>query len=223
MNGAMRSSGETRGTRDWLVDRLLGSLVNHPWSRLVRSRVRDAWWEARGLGLRNPALPARRRTLLFVCKGNICRSPFAAIAATRRLEDAGIRDVSCSSAGFKLSGETRSPRQAVEAARRYGVSLESHRSTALTVGLMQAADAVIVMEAAHLTLLRRRYPAQRSRIYLLPLYSPEADRCRGYLRYTIVDPYGQPRQAFDVCYARVAKALDGMFATMFGGEGWGRA
>ncbi len=63
-----------------------GSLISHPWSRWVRSYVRDAWWEARGPRCPQPDTAGRcARTLLFVCKGNICRSPFAAIAATRRL------------------------------------------------------------------------------------------------------------------------------------------
>jgi protein-tyrosine-phosphatase len=223
MSGAMRDSGDEQGASRGPLDRLLVDLVRHPWSKWVRSRVRDAWCETRGLAIRNPALPVRGRTLLFVCKGNICRSPFAAIVATRRLEETGVRHVSCSSAGFKVSGETCSPPQAVEAARRYGVSLESHRSTALSEELMQAADAIFVMEVAHLALLRRRFPAQRSRVFLLPLFVPEADRCRGYQRYTIADPYGQPQHAFDLCYARVAKALDGMFAVLFGGQRWGRA
>jgi len=130
------------------------------------------------------------------------------------MEDAGIRDVSCLSAGFMVSSETRSPSPALAAATRYGVSLESHRTTALDLESVQAADAVIVMEAAHLRLLSRLFPGQRDKVYLLPLFLPEADRPRGYLRYTIADPYGQPQEEFDECYARISMAIDGMLASM---------
>jgi len=173
--------------------------------------------------VRNPRLPKAPRRLLFVCKGNICRSPFAARVAAGRLQRAGMTQVECLSAGFRVTRETQSPTPAREASRQFGVSLDEHTSTQLDGELMRAADMVIVMEAAHMALLRWLYPGQRDRVFLLPLFTAAPERARGYLRYTIVDPYGKPTQEFEACYLRIEKAVDSMLTALCGGESWRRA
>jgi len=205
-----------------VIAQMLSCLASMPWIRTAKLRMRDAWWTVRGMAVRNPHLPMQPRTLLFVCKGNICRSPFAAAVATRWLQGAARPDVRCLSAGFRVSDEDRSPLEAVQAGRRFGVVLDHHRSAPLSAQLMEAADAVVVMEVAHLSLLRRHYPALRNRVYLLPLFEPGPARPTGYFRYTIADPYGQPAEAFSLCYGRIAVAIDGMFRAVFGGSVWCR-
>lgn len=136
----------------------LAAFLGHPWIRRARAGVRDTWWDVRGIAVRNPRLPKAPRRLLFVCKGNICRSPFAARVAAGRLQRAGMTQVECLSAGFRVTRETQSPTPAREASRQFGVSLDEHTSTQLDGELMRAADMVIVMEAAHMALLRWLYP-----------------------------------------------------------------
>jgi len=218
---AVAAGGETERWRRAIV--WLRRLIGHPWTRMTRAWLRDAWWNVRGLAVRNPGVPAPPRRLLFVCKGNICRSPFAARAAAGRLREAGRSEVECLSAGFKVTRETESPVQAREASTRFGVSLENHRSTQLDRDLMKTADAVVVMEASHLALLRRQYPEHRDRVFLLPLFAAASKRARGYLRYTIVDPYGKPTQEFESCYFRIEAALEGLLTAMFGGTPWRRS
>src|SRR5262245_49404600 len=71
------------------------------------------------------------RTILFVCHGNICRSPFAAAAAVRRFADIGGDAAAIGSAGFIGPGRPCPP-TAQEAARAAGVDLSWHRSSLLT-------------------------------------------------------------------------------------------
>jgi protein-tyrosine-phosphatase len=85
---------------------------------------------------------------------------------------------------------------------------------------MAGAAAIVVFEAAHLFRLRREYPAEAGRIFLLPLFEPERVRPRGFLRYTIVDPYGKSLDVFEHCYQRIAVALGGLFESAFGGTRW---
>ena len=69
--------------------------------------------------------------VLFVCAGNICRSPFAEGLARRLAAERGL-DVEFASAGeIALDGD-RCPPDAVAVAREYGVDLSSHRARRLT-------------------------------------------------------------------------------------------
>jgi protein-tyrosine-phosphatase len=69
--------------------------------------------------------------VLFVCAGNICRSPFAEALARRLAAERGL-DVEFASAGeIALDGD-RCPRDAVAVAKEYGVDLSSHRARRLT-------------------------------------------------------------------------------------------
>jgi protein-tyrosine-phosphatase len=65
--------------------------------------------------------------VLFVCAGNICRSPFAEGLARRLAAERGL-DVEFASAGeIALDGD-RCPPDAVAVAKEYGVDLSSHRA-----------------------------------------------------------------------------------------------
>lgn len=201
----------------------LGRLARHPLLRRARGAARDAWWSIRGRAVRNPALPAAPRRLLFVCQGNICRSPFAALLAARELQAVGIEGVECVSAGYRVSQEASSPEAARRAASAFNVSLQEHRPTALHEELVSSSDAVLVMEPAHLERVRRSYPAHRHRIHLLSLFEPVASRPGGYARYAIADPYGQPVEVFEACYERITRAVRGLVSAISGGTAWGRA
>ena len=69
--------------------------------------------------------------VLFVCAGNICRSPFAEGLARRLAAERGF-DVEFASAGeIALDGD-RCPPDAVAVAQEFGVDLSSHRARRLT-------------------------------------------------------------------------------------------
>jgi protein-tyrosine phosphatase len=102
-------------------------------------------------------------------------------------------------------------------AASYGLSLEGHVPRLLTRELVATHDMVIVMEAAQLQWVRAVFPEFRQRLFLLSLYDEGA---RGaYERCNITDPFGQPVAAFEVCYVRVARALEGLIHTLPAGEG----
>lgn len=173
-------------------------VLTHPVAMAVKRPLKDALWVLRGRTLRNPPLPDRVGAILFVCKGNICRSPFAAHLAAQLLAGSGSQ-IRCASAGILTTQAERSPREACAAARTFGVHLEQHTPVRLTSSLVAQFDLIVVMEASQLKSLRRSYPDAAARIWLLPLLD---DRI-GYARYHIADPFGQPRTAFDHCYRRI--------------------
>ena len=69
--------------------------------------------------------------VLFVCAGNLCRSPFAEGLARQLAAERGL-DVEFASAGeIALDGDPCPP-EAVAVAKEYGVDLSSHRARRLT-------------------------------------------------------------------------------------------
>src|SRR5262249_46616035 len=82
------------------------------------------------------------RQLLFVCKGNVCRRPFAERYARERLN----HGVVVRSAGYYRRANRPCPTLGIEAARAQGVDLSGHRSTELTESMVREADAVFVFD-----------------------------------------------------------------------------
>lgn len=192
--------------RRGLVHGLIRWTLAKPAVQRARRALRDVRWSLQAASLRNPSLPEPPRSVLFVCLGNICRSPFAAALVRRRL-GAGSTVV-VSSAGLRTTQAARPPVEACRAAKRFGISLERHEPVQVTERLICDADLIVVMEAAQLVEVRQAYPAAAGRVVLLPLY--EQDSLGPYDRHHIADPFGQPAAMFDACYERIAGALDSM-------------
>jgi protein-tyrosine phosphatase len=182
----------------------------------LRSLLRNAWWSLRGARLRNPPLPAGVRCLVFVCKGNICRSPYAAVLAARALRDAGLGDVRSLSAGLWTKQSHAPPQAARDAARRRALSLDGHVPQMLTRELVEGADMVLVVEPWQLDELRRRHPDRRDRFFLLSHFEPGAASGGAYLHHHILDPFGGTAEAFERCYDRIDAAVGALVAAIAG-------
>jgi protein-tyrosine phosphatase len=188
------------------------AFLRHPAVMRIKHAVRELRWRLTRTAPVNPPIPPEVRSLLFVCLGNICRSPFAGLLARRQLDALGRSDVLSVSAGIRTTQAKRSPREACEAAAAYGLELESHRPLQLTDQLMDAADMVIVMEVGQLAQLRSAYPKHHGRIFLLSLLDAQASRA--YERDNIEDPFGRPLAAFHHCYGRINRALGGLIGAL---------
>src|SRR6476620_4874786 len=117
----------------WLRD------LRHVPESLAHSRRRSAARSLLG------KLQARR--ILFVCHGNICRSPFAAALFEQSLPMELFGAITVRSAGF-VGADRCAPEGAVNAALRYGVDLSEHRSTMITSELLRDVDLILVMSSA---------------------------------------------------------------------------
>jgi protein-tyrosine phosphatase len=109
--------------------------------------------------------------VLFVCKGNLYRSPFAHHLAAR-VFPAGVQ---AASAGYHPeAGRTCAP-AAVQAAADMGVDLGSHRSQVLSDAVVHDADVIFVFDHDNYLTLRRRYPAARARVHYLGILGDHRD------------------------------------------------
>lgn len=136
------------------------------------------------------------RSVLFVCHGNVCRSPYAAVAFARALDGLPGVSVHVSSAGFIGPGRMP-PETALAAAQRRGLDLSNHRSRLLAPEIVRAASVVVVMAADQAEAIRGLYGRD---VHVLvfgdldPL--PIATR-------TVRDPWGQSADVFDLVFDRI--------------------
>lgn len=97
--------------------------------------------------------------LLFVCLGNICRSPIVESVARVEFARAGL-DIEVASAGTGAwhAGEPADPR-AIAAAEASGYPLAAHRARQVAAGDFDAFDEVLAMDRANLRALQHWRPA----------------------------------------------------------------
>lgn len=134
-------------------------------------------------------MPERR--VLFVCTGNICRSPMAAAVAAARAGDRTAFE----SAGIRaLAGEPATP-EAVEACAEAGVALAGHRARAFD--RTGSWDRVYVMTADHLRAVLAAAPHLRGRVEMLRPDGGDVD-----------DPYGWGIEAYRRARDEITAAID---------------
>ncbi len=103
-------------------------------------------------------------SLLFVCMGNICRSPTAEAVFRYRIEEAGLLDqVEIDSAGTHAYHIGNPPDQRSQvAAMRRGYRMDDLRARRVDAGDIERFDYVLAMDLDNLEILRRLAPAHLS-------------------------------------------------------------
>jgi protein-tyrosine phosphatase len=148
-----------------------------------------------GIGLAPVSKPAPSdvRRLVFVCHGNICRSAFAEAVARRQ----GLR-----AASFGLSSESGQPAHELVAtlARRSGIDLSGHRTTAAPDFVLIEGDLFLAMEVRHLRRLAAEQRFADVPRMLLGSYAPVPIP-------HLHDPYGLNEGYMKVCLDRIEKAV----------------
>jgi protein-tyrosine phosphatase len=189
---------------DPVIERVRGGL---------KRTAKNLYWRTYGTFLTHPPVPPSPRSLLFVCKGNICRSPFAEALARRHIPN-GVR-ITCRSAGIVVGQPEGCPRETLGAAERFGIDLSGHRSRQVDQGLIIEANMIFAMEAWQFTRLRKLFPQHVGKIFLLSLFEENPpERSDSFHVLNIRDPYGREIEDFIECFERIDACLEGLFSVI---------
>jgi len=140
---------------------------------------------------------SRVRRIVFVCKGNICRSPFAEGLAKR---------LALPAASFGLDAESGAPAapDAVLTATAYGVDLTLHRATSANEFELDGNDLVVGFEPSHVRrLLLKMDRSAPFQVTLLAAWSRPSN-------LYIHDPFGASPDYYHSCFARIDRAVQAM-------------
>ena len=146
-------------------------------------------------------------SLLFVCMGNICRSPTAEGVMRKLAMDAGLQDHvridSCGTHDYHV-GAPPDPR-AQEAASRRGYDLAALRARQIAEADFEEFDLILAMDTNNLGLLRCMCPHKhRSKVRLLMNYASE---CKSAV---VPDPYYRKAADFEMTLDYIESACRGL-------------
>lgn len=148
---------------------------------------------------------------LFVCMGNICRSPTLEAVMRERIQRWNLSDtleVDSAGTGDWHVGKPPDPRTRT-AARQRGYDLDPLRARQVSPGDFQAFDLILAADRANLTELQRRCPANMQHKLVLALsVLPEGPR-------EIPDPYFGGSDGFETVLDLVEAACDAWLAKRF--------
>ncbi len=150
-------------------------------------------------------------SVLFVCLGNICRSPLAEAAFRREAGLAGL-DIVVDSAGTGDWHVGQPPdRRAQAVARRQGVEIDLYRARQVDAADFERFTHVIALDEQNLADLERLRPqGARAQLSLL------LDHVPGREGQSVADPYYGDEEAFELAWAEVSLGAAGLLARIAG-------
>lgn len=153
--------------------------------------------------------PASDYAVLFVCTGNICRSPTAHGVFLRHLQIAGlqtrVRVDSAGTHGYHV-GDPPDERSQAHAARR-GYDLSALRARRVEEQDFAHHDLILAMDRGHLALLTNRCPPDmRHKLQAFTLW------CRQFRAVDVPDPYYGDAQGFEQVLDLVEDGCTGLLA-----------
>ena len=143
--------------------------------------------------------------ILFVCIGNICRSPFAQVLFTKLMRQEGHKGFHAESAGLLALPGNSATFLAQKVAVEHGVDLAGHKAKRLSQKLVDWSELILVMEKSHKDELLADFPEAADKTFLMRRFARFGSRSRG-----IADPYGLQYDAYRFCYLDIEDAVSGI-------------
>ena len=142
------------------------------------------------------------KTILFVCTGNICRSPMA----VGLFEHAAKGRYRVLSAGLGAMDGIPASDHAVRALKELGIDISSHRSQRLTPGLVQQSDYIFGMTQGHVESIAMLYPQSAEKTFVLR----EFDDTLEEFEKDISDPIGGSLETYRLCRDQIEQGISSM-------------
>ncbi len=146
-------------------------------------------------------------SVLFICLGNICRSPTAEAVFTKLVDEAGfgeaIRIDSAGTAGFHVGA--RPDDRARETARSRGIAMDHLRARQFIPEDAEAFDYLLTMDRSNYEqVMAQCPPAMQERVHMFLDFAPEVAETE------VPDPYYGGPEGFENVFDMVEAASRGL-------------
>jgi protein-tyrosine-phosphatase/predicted ATP-grasp superfamily ATP-dependent carboligase len=186
--------------RDLRITYLLVRSVCREFSGIVRQSAQKHLLKAK-LGYRHRRLLRRNirpKNLLFICYGNICRSPIAEHLARTKLSG-----VQVSSAGLYDVEGRPCPQRIVRIGAKMGLDLSGFRSRKVSQRQIDQADLILIMDLENYAEITKRYPSARNHTTSLGLFANVPS-------LSIPDPYYSSEEETEKVSKKIQSAIAGL-------------
>jgi protein-tyrosine phosphatase len=142
--------------------------------------------------------------VLFVCTGNICRSPMAEGVFRSMARQAGLESAFTVDSAGTYGGHAGEPpsRLAIEAAARRGYDISSLRARPVVAADIARFDHVLAMDRGHMAALRRLAPREL------------IGRLRMFANTDVADPYGGNERDYERALDAIEAGCRALLATL---------
>ncbi|HKR53221.1 MAG TPA: serine hydroxymethyltransferase [Chthoniobacterales bacterium] len=141
------------------------------------------------------------KSVLFVCTGNVCRSPIAEGLFRRLLGNR--KDIEVASAGVHAVRGQPPSSHAVEVCAEEGAEIGNLRSQPLTGALIERATHIFAMTGAHVEAIQMLFPNAADKTFLLREFEEAGATCWR----DVPDPIGLGRDVYNTCAETIKNAL----------------
>jgi glycine hydroxymethyltransferase len=152
------------------------------------------------------------KNVLFVCTGNICRSPIAE-GFFRRLTG-NRKDIEVASAGVHAVRGQPPSLYAVEVCAEEGTNISALRSQPLTGTLVDQATHIFAMTGAHVETIQTLFPQSAEKTFLIREFEEPGTT----VWRDVPDPIGLGREVYEDCARIIKNALPSVLAFVEQGE-----
>ncbi|MBT3840719.1 MAG: ribose 5-phosphate isomerase B, partial [Verrucomicrobia bacterium] len=145
------------------------------------------------------------RTILFICTGNICRSPMAEGLFSNLIEK-NEADLNVKSAGVGAQDGQPPSGNAIRAMQDLDIDISPQRSLMLTAELATEADMIIGMTHGHVEMVNLMFPHAADKAFLLR----EFDDTLPMHEREISDPIGGSYEVYCQCRDQIREGIDSL-------------
>ncbi len=147
---------------------------------------------------------AGKKTILFVCTGNSCRSVMAEYILKSRI--GGKKDVEVLSAGTNVFVDASASAETIAVLKEEGLDASKHISRPINSIMLKKADLIFVMTSLHRSQILERAPEVEQRVYLLKEFISEYPGAKG--DKDIPDPMGGSYPSYKHCISTIKEAIN---------------
>lgn len=144
-----------------------------------------------------------KKTILFVCTGNSCRSVMAKALLEKKLKDKGRKDIEVLSAGVMMLGDLGATQETGDLLAKEGIDVSGHHSQIVTEDMVKKSDIILVMEKLHEQRILKLAPEAKFRLFLLKEFAKINDN-----NLDIADPIGKSMDFYTQTFAIIKEAIE---------------
>jgi len=146
-----------------------------------------------------------QHTILFICTGNVCRSPMAE-GLFKNLVDQNKADLIVISAGVGAQNGQPPSENAIRAMQDLDIDISPQRSMMMTAALASEADMIIGMTHGHIEMVNLMFPHTAEKTFLLR----EFDDSLPLHEREISDPIGCSYEIYCQCRDQIREGIDSL-------------